>query len=61
MKPDEVFRQYQERVDTINEQAHNVKEEARTILQEQLKVLQETAHEELKAIRALAQKTKRSK
>ena len=36
-------------------------EEARATLREQLKTLRDTAHEELKAIRALEQKTKRSK
>ncbi len=37
------------------------KEEARAILREHLRTLRDTAHEELKAIRDLEQKTRRSK
>ena len=53
---DEVFKEYQEALDKIGEQAHEAMAKARFILQEQLKSLQIKHHEELKAIRAITQK-----
>jgi len=59
MKKNKAYQQYEEALALINEQAHNAKEKARAILREQLKLLRDAAHEELKAIRILEQKTKR--
>lgn len=56
---DEAFRQYEETLAKISKRAHEAREEARVTLREQLKTLREQAHEELKAIRVLEQKTKR--
>jgi len=60
MTRDEAYQQYQEALAKINKQAHEAKEEARTTLREQLKALQEAAHKDLKAIRAIDLRTRRS-
>ncbi|KKN21720.1 hypothetical protein LCGC14_0922600 [marine sediment metagenome] len=57
----EIYREYQKAIAKINKQAHEAGEEARATLQERLKALRESAHEELKAIRAVSQKTRRSR
>jgi len=61
MTRDEAFQEYEEKVSKIDKQAYEAREEARTILREYLKTLCDTAHEELKAIRILEQKTRRSR
>ena len=58
---DEAFQQYKETLAKIDKQLYRAREEARTTLQEQLKTLREASHEELRAIRVLEQKTKRSR
>lgn len=58
MTKDEAFRQYEEALAKINKQAYEAREEARSTLRKQLKALREASHEELKAIRAIEQKTK---
>ena len=60
MTKDELYQQYEETLALIAKQAHEANEKARTALREQLKILRDEAHEELKAIRILEQKTKRS-
>ena len=57
---DEAFQQYEETLAKIGKQTHEAMEEARATLREQLKTLRNTHHEELKAIRAISQKIKRS-
>ena len=61
MTKEEAYQQYEETLARIDKQLHEVREEARTMLREQLKSLRDTAHEELRAIRKLEQKTKRSR
>ena len=56
---DEAFREYEEALAKIDKQAYEKREEARATLREQLKALRDALHEELKAIRAISQKTKR--
>ena len=58
---DEAFKQYEEALDLIDNEAHTAREKAKVTLHEQLTVIRETLHEELKAVRAISQKTKRSK
>ena len=57
MTRDEATREYEEAIAKIDV----ARERARITLRERLKILNEAAHEELKAIRALEQKTKRGK
>ena len=61
MNRDEVFQRYEETIAEIDKASYEAHEKARVILREYLKVLRNNAHGELKAIRALEQKTKRSK
>ena len=61
MTRDEAYQQYEETLAKIDKLAHEAREEARTMLRDQLKTLREASHEELKSIRALEQKTKRSR
>ena len=58
---DQAFQQYEETLGLIDKQAHEAREKARTTLREHLRTLREEAHGELKAIRTLEQKTKRSR
>ena len=60
-KRDEAFLQYEETLARISKQSHEAMELARTTLRRKLKFLRLEAHEELKAIRVLEQKTKRVK
>ena len=59
MKREEAFKQYEETLAKIDKEARKAREEAKAILHDQLKTLQDIAHEELKAIRKLEQKTRR--
>ena len=59
MTKDEAFKEYEETLDKLNKEHNRAREEARTTLQERLKTLREKAHDDLKVIRALTQKTKR--
>ena len=61
MTRDEAFQRYEEALDRITKQTHEAREGARNTLRVRLKLLRDTAHEELKAIRALEQKTRRNK
>lgn len=61
MTRDEAFLEYEEALAKIDSQAHEAREKARATLKERLKALRDTLHGELKAIRAIQQKTKRSK
>ena len=61
MTRDEVYLQYKGTMAKIDKQAHEAREKARATLQEQLQALRSKAHEELRAIRAIAQKTKGGK
>ena len=61
MTKDEAFQEYEEALAKIHQGAQAASEQARTILREQLKFLRDVAHSELKAIRKLEQKTKRSR
>ena len=61
MTRDEAFQQYEEALAKIDTQTHEAREEARATLQEQLKALRDELHKELKAVRAIQQKTKRSR
>ena len=56
---DEAFQEYEATLARIDKQARETREAARVKLQERLKALRDAAHEELKAIRAITQKTKR--
>jgi len=56
---DEAFLQYEDSLASIDKQAQGSKEMARGILQGQLRIIREALHEELKAVRAIQQKTKR--
>ena len=58
MTRDEAFEAYQETLSKIAEQSSKAMEEAKAILHERLKPLSNAAHEELKAIRTITQKTK---
>ena len=58
MNRDEAFQQYQDALEAISEQSRRAQKEARAILNQQLEAMRITAHEELKAIRAISQKTK---
>ena len=58
---DEAYREYEETLARITKQAHEVIEEARTKLRGQLNTLRGKAHEELKSIHILGQRTKRRK
>ncbi len=55
---DEVFQEYAKTIAEIDHKAYEAREEARATLREQLKALRDKAHEELKAIRVVEQKTK---
>lgn len=59
MTRDEAFLEYEKALADISKQAHEASEKARATLREQLKVLRNQAHEELKAIRTIEQKTRR--
>ena len=59
MTRDEAFKEYEKDSARISLQSHRARELARTILRRRLKILRENAHEELKAIRVMEQKTKR--
>ena len=59
MTKDEVYQQYEETLAKIDKLAYEARKEARIALREHLKVLRNTAHEELKAIRTIEQKTRR--
>uniref|UniRef100_A0A6H2A5H1 Uncharacterized protein n=1 Tax=viral metagenome TaxID=1070528 RepID=A0A6H2A5H1_9ZZZZ len=61
MTRDEAFQEYEEALAKIDKQSHEAREKARIALRERLKILRDTAHEELKAIRIIEQKTKRSR
>ena len=61
MTRQEAFLEYEKALAEITEQARKSTETARGKLREQLQVLRDNAHKELKAIRVIAQKTKRSK
>ena len=58
---DEAFLEYEETLAHIDKQAHEAKEKAKTTLREQLDTLRDIAHKELKDIRVIEQKTRRSK
>ena len=60
MTREEAFKEYKETLAKIDKQAYEARERARVTVREQLKALRDTAHKELKAIRAIEQKTKRS-
>jgi len=57
---DKIFLAYEEALAKIDKEAFEAREQARVTLREQLKALRDAAHAELKAIRKLEQKTKRS-
>ena len=64
MELTEVYQHYEEALAKIDNQAQELdkaRKSARYIFRVHLKVLRDKAHEELKAIRILEQKTKRSK
>ena len=61
MTRDEAFQQYEGVLARIGKQSQEATDAARATLREHLKVLREAAHTELKAIRTIEQKTKRSK
>lgn len=61
MTRDEAFKEYEEILAKIDKQSHEARAEARAILQERLNVIRIALHEELRVIRAIQQKTKRSK
>lgn len=58
---DEVFQQYEETLVKISQEFSRAKKEARATLQGQLKAIRVSLHEELKAVRAIQQKTKGGK
>ncbi len=57
MTKDEAFQEYEEAIKL----AYEAKEKARATLREQIENLRKAAHEELKALRVIEQKTKRSR
>ena len=59
MTQDELYQRYEEALAKIDKEAHEARENARLTLREQLKTLRDKAHQELKAIRTIEQKTKR--
>ena len=59
MTRDEAFQEYQEALDKLSREYNRARDEARGRLNIQLVALRKEAHEELKAIRAISQKTKR--
>ena len=64
MTKDEALQEYDEelaRISHVVKAAHQARENARARLQQQLKALRDEHHQELKAIRALSQKTKGGK
>jgi len=64
MTKEEAFQHYEEALAKIDKQAQELdkaRQSARYVFRENLKVLCAQAHEELKAIRVLEQKTRRSK
>uniref|UniRef100_A0A6M3KV90 Uncharacterized protein n=1 Tax=viral metagenome TaxID=1070528 RepID=A0A6M3KV90_9ZZZZ len=61
MTRDEAYQEYEESLSRISNQASVAMEVARATLHDRLSVIRNALHEELKAIRALDQKTKRSK
>ena len=56
---DEAFQQFKEALAEIDKQAREATLKARATLHEQLAILRDEYHKELKAIRAISQKTKR--
>lgn len=56
---DDLYQQYEKILVEINCEAHKSKERARVILREKLKELRDAAHEELKSIRIIEQRTRR--
>ena len=61
MSKEEVFKEYEKALARIDKQAHEAREEARATLQGQLKAIRDELHEELKTVRVISQKTRRSK
>ena len=58
MTIDEMFREYEEALARIDEQACEARKEAKATLHGRLKALQIALHEELKAVRVIQQRTK---
>ena len=58
MNRDEAFREYEEALSLVGEQTKVATEEAKSILHERLDAIRTAHHEELKAIRAMQQKTR---
>ncbi len=58
---DEAFQQYEETLAKISKEAQEASEKARATLHTQLATIRAMLHEELKGVRAISQKTKRSK
>jgi len=56
---DEAFQQYEEALAKIDKEAHEARGAARTTFQSQLATIRKALHEDLKAVRAIQQKTKR--
>ena len=61
MTKDEAYQEYEEALAKIDEQAKEATLKARATLHERLAIFRAEHHKELKAIRAISQKTKRSR
>jgi len=57
----EAYQEYEETLDRINKNTHEAKEVARAILRERLETLRNNLHNELKVLRTIEQKTRRSR
>ena len=58
MTREEAYQQYTEAIAKLDKESKEASDKARAELREQLKVLRDASHEELKAIRAISQKTR---
>ena len=61
MTKDKAFQQYEEALARISKDAQEATEKARATLYSQLAAIRAALHEELRGLRVISQKTKRSK